>query len=397
MTTQLRIAADSQNMRTEPSQKVEFANTLRGLACLSVVFAHYAGVFWEAPVAVVSLTGLPTYQITADQMPALNWFDNAIPNLQWGPLGVAIFFLISGFVIPYSLNRQSFVQFLLNRVFRIWPTYVCGFAVTAVAISVGCWMFASTVPFNSRDLLIHALPGLRDVVGGRNIDGIIWTLEIEVKFYALCALSAVWFRKSSPAVFALPVLIGVLALAVAPYIPGMSPTLAQWTTMYVNLSQYLVYMYIGVAFHFLHAGSLHPKQIVAWMATLGLLVCLIWSNSPYKASFPIAWNYAIAVCLFGWAMSYPNLLRSNRLLDAIAAISYPLYVVHGVAGYVLMRSFLSMGMAPWLNILLTACAATAVAYLLHVIVEVPTQKLGKRLGRRFEHQSPSTPEVRQAA
>lgn len=383
MTHLVLVKAPEDCSATVGKSRVEFANSLRGIACLCVVFAHYAGVFWEAPAAVATLTGMPDYEVPPARMPVINWLDNAIPNLQWGPLGVAIFFLISGFVIPFSVARQNAGQFLLNRTLRIWPTYLCGFAFTAGLIAIGAYSYGAPAPFATWEALVHAVPGLRDLVGSRNIDGIIWTLEIEIKFYVICALTVPWLRTSSMKVFSVPMLIGIAALILSWQLPNMSPTAARLSTTAINAAQYLIYMYIGVAFHFLHQGHSQTRQLVTWMGTLSLMMCLVWSSSPYKVTFPSAWNYGLAICIFGWAMSYPQFLRSNKLLDAVAAISYPLYVVHGVAGYVILRWLYAAEVPAWASILLTTAITFAVATALHVLVEKPSQRVGKRLAEKL--------------
>lgn len=40
-----------------------------------------------------------------------------------GKIGGAIFFLISGFVIPISLYKKSIKQFIVGRFFRLYPAY----------------------------------------------------------------------------------------------------------------------------------------------------------------------------------------------------------------------------------------------------------------------------------
>lgn len=326
---------------------------------------------------------MPIYEVPQQRMPAISWFDNAIPHLQWGPLGVAIFFLISGFVIPFSVNRQSSLQFLMTRVCRIWPTYVCGFAFTASFIALGAWSYGGQAPFTLAEASVHALLGLRDMVGSRNIDGIIWTLELEVKFYLLCALTAPWIRSASLKLFTVPMILGIVACLLAWRLPHLSPAWVRLSTAYINASQYLIFMYIGVAFHFLYQGHSQTQQLVAWLGTLSMMMWLVWSHSPYNSTLPIIWNYGLAICIFGWAMTCPQLLRSNVVLDAIAAISYPLYVVHGVAGYVILRWLYAADVPAGISILLTIAITTAVAYTLHVWVELPSQKLGKRLSMEF--------------
>lgn len=63
-------------------------------------------------------------------------------------------------------------------------------------------------------------------------------------------------------------------------------------------------------------------------------------------------------------------------------ISYPLYVIHGVAGYSLLRILLDMGLKPWVSLLITTFIAVLLAFLLHKLIELPSQKLGKRLIHR---------------
>lgn len=44
--------------------RVEFVNTLRGMAALSVLIAHYFGVFWAAPDTVSAYTNAPPAAVT---------------------------------------------------------------------------------------------------------------------------------------------------------------------------------------------------------------------------------------------------------------------------------------------------------------------------------------------
>nr|WP_273869026.1 hypothetical protein [Serratia odorifera] len=85
--------------------KVVFADQLRVLAFISVVITHWVGRFWEAQPVVAYLTKSPeiigiTPHYIDRLMPPVPWFD-------YGSFGVAVFFLISGFVIPFSLKKQK--------------------------------------------------------------------------------------------------------------------------------------------------------------------------------------------------------------------------------------------------------------------------------------------------
>ena len=48
-------------------------------------------------------------------------------------------------------------------------------------------------------------------------------------------------------------------------------------------------------------------------------------------------SFAAAVAVFAAAMRFPNIVGSIPLIGFWADISYPLYVVHGLTGYVRWR------------------------------------------------------------
>src|SRR5206468_2339041 len=73
-----------------------------------------------------------------------------------------------------------------------------------------------------------------------------------------------------------------------------------------------------------------------------------------------------------------------RVLDWLAGVSYPLYLVHTVIGWVVMH-FLYRLIPSWYVVVpVTAAIVIAMAAAIHRYVEVPTTRLGRRL-------SPGTP------
>ena len=97
---------DSSKKKVEHISILDF---LRGFAAVSVMFFHFA-----------SCKGLVKFS-----SPILS---NLFP---WGNKGVDIFFVISGFIIPYSLwnteyKLKEFLRFMAKRFMRIAPpAYVC--------------------------------------------------------------------------------------------------------------------------------------------------------------------------------------------------------------------------------------------------------------------------------
>lgn len=350
-------------------ERVQFANTLRGIAAIAVLLSHYTFVFWTSRDAVASLIHAPALPDHFAFPGYLRWMHQAEPKFGFGPFGVALFFLISGFVIPFSLRNATWHGFLLARFFRIVPLYMAGFSVTLIAIwQIGRY-FGLPWALSLRSIAIHYMPGLRDLFGVPSIDGIIWTLEIEIKFYLICALAMSWFRRSSLWVFAIPV-----ALAAGEFYMIRS---GFGVTALVPIP-FLIFMFIGVAFHYSRAGALTAGAAVFWGTGLfAMFSILLGQAMPGLA--PIAWAYGLAVAVFALGTKLPQALQSTPVTDFFADISYPLYVVHGVAGYAALRALLDLGFKAWVSLILVTLGAFGLSWILHVTVEDPCHRLGKRL------------------
>jgi peptidoglycan/LPS O-acetylase OafA/YrhL len=141
----------------EYRRRWEFLDVVRGLAALLVVLQH-------SPVSF------------------------AKNHLSYGLAGVVAFFLVSGFIIPISLERYgSLLRFWVGRVLRILPLYyLCAVAVTFEAVRRYGVLFTSHMHWGryivaNAMLLQHALhaPFAVDVS---------WTLTYEVAFYVVCSL-----------------------------------------------------------------------------------------------------------------------------------------------------------------------------------------------------------------
>ena len=364
-------------------KRVEFANTLRGIAAISVLVSHYFGKFWLARNTVAFFINAPELPITTHATPAYLMWLHKIPIFDWGAYGVALFFIISGFVIPFSLQKGNKLEFCIGRIFRIMPVYFIGFSVTLLALFLSTAYFNVPWPYTEKELLIHYIPGLRDILWSRNIDAIIWTLEIEIKFYVVCALMINNFRLYSKRVFFIPAFLFIFACYCI-------HNLSSWETMqistwklamtYIMASQYIIFMFIGVIFHYLFCQKIALNKGYLGVASFFFLFCLDWWVGPYSASFYLVWSYGFALLTFMFAYSCPHTFKANRVFNFFADISYPLYVIHGLAGYVVLRILLDKGCKAWLALIVVCSGAMFLSWVIHKYVEYPTTVFGKKLG-----------------
>lgn len=163
-------------MLAEPSPTRRHFTTidaLRGFAALSVCLFHLGSS------AVPKLSSPLTARLTS-----------------WGWTGVEVFFVISGFVIPYVLLRADYHwrdgrNFLARRFVRIWPPSAILIALTVAQYAVinrsgmgdpAGW--TSIEPARIAANLAYAVP----FTSQSWLNGILWTLSVEFQYYLLLAL-----------------------------------------------------------------------------------------------------------------------------------------------------------------------------------------------------------------
>ena len=310
---------------------------------------------------------------------------NLVPGLHKGGFGVALFFLISGFVIPFSFLRYTRTGFVLARILRLWPAYMAGFAVTVTAVAIGMWLAKRSLPFSAREALIHSVLGIRDLLGSRSIDGIVWTLEIEIKFYVVAIIIAPWLRRGSLWAFGAAAVAWLITVACGLIVfSPLNDDVPRWAYDLVYAiglgTQFIVFMFIGVALNFAFRGL----QPIGAMLGLSLVLLLAFLALFFVGAFrevPYGLTYPIALAAFLLVYFCPRLLPNVGPLRWLADISYAFYVCHGVAGYVLMTVLLALDYSPFVAIAVTTCAALLVSFIIHRCVEAPTRRLGQRLGQ----------------
>ena len=354
------------------SQKIGFANGLRGIAALSVIIGHYLGTFWKLTDAVAGLTGI----VRAPVVPPV-FVELVISSpVNLGAFGVALFFLISGFVIPLSFQTYGRLDFLVARFFRIYPTYWIGLSASLLVLVIGVGLQGVPFPHSAVEVLFGYLIGMRDIVFVKSVDGVVWTIEIELKFYLICALIAPWLREGSLKVFWVPCVLLVIACTLGVV---LTPS-ATATRLYFALlsAPYLLFMFVGVAFNFLYRGKLQAPAV--GLAVLGMMLMFgVAQHFNFLAYDAFLLSFAAAVVVFAAAMQFPNIIGSIPLIGFWADISYPLYVVHELTGYVLMEVLLARGFGSWLAIVIAFAAVTILAVGLHVTVETSSREMGRRM------------------
>lgn len=141
-------------------------------------------------------------------------------------------------------------------------------------------------------------------------------------------------------------------------------------------------MFIGTAFFYLYKRLLNQWQFFA-VALIFLLVFLLIWKSGFPDSFKFSWNYIFALLTFGTCFYLRDKIKGNNITTFFADISYPLYTMHGVFGYSCMRILIEEGVPAGMSIFITFLIVVSIAYVIHKLIEEPSQKFGKSLAKKL--------------
>ncbi|MFZ6741877.1 acyltransferase family protein [Undibacterium sp. JH2W] len=303
------------------------------------------------------------------------------PILVLGLWGVSIFFLISGFVIPLSLEKNASSKFLTMRFFRIYPTYWMSLSIGLLFVYFSSQFWGVPVFWNAKILASNILL-INDFFLLPSVDLVNWTLVVELKFYLVAACLSPVIRQGKVLpffIFSLTILMLNWCLNSLHTTPDSAAFLSV-LKMLVSGFVYVQFMLIGLFFYYAYQQKI-PNQKLVFCALLQLMIfAMTWSCSSIQDQFPIVTKiYFFGFVLFSLAYVFRNTFRKNRLFDFLADISFPLYLVHSLAGYVMIKILMSYACSFYLSVLLALFVVTALAYAIHIFVEMPTNSFGKTI------------------
>lgn len=347
------------------SNRIYFCDELRGFASFIVMIAHLT-------IGFNGLKGFLYNPQNSEIYP--EWFINLFPFD--GAFGVAIFFLISGFVIPFSLSDRKPFEFLLSRIIRIYPVFIVSSIFTLLFL-IYFGLYKNNLISNLSYLSCLTL--FRDWIGGIPIDGVIWTLEIEVKFYLYIAFFLFLLKKYPSLFILMPAFIIFIVVVIFDnninYPSGLS-----LNSIYYNLG-YINYMNIGVVLYLRHKNIINIKKTFVMISIL-ILVTILFLDKRYNDNLIVIELYISAFFLFIFA--YIFLFNFKGVFYGFwANISYPLYLVHSTIGYILLSVFTyKFDINIFISLLIVILIVVYISFLLHKYIERPTLKKSKEIKNR---------------
>lgn len=351
----------------ETARRFTLIDGLRGLAALAVVLyhAHAGGHLVE----------------TASVVPAIRL-------LGYGHLGVAVFFVLSGFVVAHSLYRVRMTWaglggFALRRSLRLDPPYWVAIALCLLA----AWANGGVRALPGAPAVLAHLVYLQDLIGVAPISAVFWTLCLEIQFYlgyALILLAGrnapgepLQGRRTATLLAAAGAISLLWPLGIGPATPpGLF--LPLWHGFLLGVGAYWAWR--------------EPRGRAFFVACAVVVLFGAWhTGSEFSATCA-----GTAILLYGAS-------RTGHLVTAIdwwwlqrlGIVSYSLYLTHNpVTGAVFRFGFRLTGRTVltellWLTVAVLTCVAVAAA--LWVVIERPSMALSRRVGLSVRRRTPAHP------
>jgi peptidoglycan/LPS O-acetylase OafA/YrhL len=300
--------------------------------------------------------------------------DVAFPELaafaKYGFLGVDLFFLISGFVIASTAEGRSAVAFAIARAGRLYPAFVVCMTLTTLVIVIGrSPMHLASFPQWLANLTMWA-PRL----GFKHIDGVYWTIVLELVFYGWVALLialGLYQRRLLTIVTAW--------LAICFIAEVILETKSLRTAM---LTEYAPLFASGILIHRIRRRIAGPAEwaLLAFAFVLGGLHAIDMRDHfqlHYATPLDLTtlWQLHTGIyALFAATLWISTHMRSTPLLLALGGLTYPLYLLHLTAGAIFLDR-LTPAIGRWPALAIVVAQMLALSWLVYRHVEPHGRRL----------------------
>lgn len=270
-----------------------------------------------------------------------------------GNIGVDLFFILSGFLIAeryqdsFSLKRDYIIQYVGNRIARIYPMYFLLTAATFLLAPVAFGQLRFWKPYFTTEIFLYNITFLKGFFDAFLFTGVMqgWSLTVEEVFYLLAA----------PMIFLIRipyryVLWTIIFLASGYGLMTLSKTL-HWGSFLNTPNLVFNYTFFGSCFEFIAGIWLSNfmkkvsisgiKNQATYLGLIGIaLVMICLAMIPEKDHYTFVWGRTLLshfilpipiICLIYGLIkenTWLSRLLSGKTFDLLGKSSYTFYLLH---------------------------------------------------------------------
>ncbi|MGF7039422.1 acyltransferase family protein [Mucilaginibacter lappiensis] len=245
--------------------------------------------------------------------------------------GVPVFFVISGYLISASYERNThFSDYLRNRALRIYPGLWACVLVTIIVISLTGINFinsSSVLWLPSQLTGFIYTPGFLSGYGFGSYNGSLWSIPIELQFYLLLPLLYIILpqKRLDYGFYGLFILFFIVHVLF--YYIKLPSSFLQKAAGYTFIPYFYLFL-IGVIFQRLRIYKLPFIYNKAHFWVIGYVAySLLFPNLMDKAIFTSIKHVILSFCVISLAYSSPGIAKKVFNNNDI---SYGIYIYHGL-------------------------------------------------------------------
>ncbi len=321
----------------------------------------------------------------------------------FGLLGVPLFFIISGYLIYKSIDRnidkrgekKGLINYFLHRLFRILPAYYFNLFVVLI---IAALMLDSKLLYSTAFLkqILSNLTFTSYFIhksSGFGFNGAYWTLNIEMLWYLVAPLLFLFAKQTKVLV--------TLAMLSLIYLWGLEQGLLDSffgldkAAKYYELELFYLSTQLPGQINYFIAGILIYKYAISpqflqakyiFIFVMALFVLYVGINGYYgiTSSFLIVQLFTLLVAALLFILLYATKIKGFFFLEWIGKISYSLYLWHMPILFVMKKTSIFTYLSLSSSVALFTIVLLTISSLSYYLIEEGGFELRKKIEAKIK-------------
>ncbi|MGB4773093.1 MAG: acyltransferase [Chitinophagaceae bacterium] len=273
----------------------------------------------------------------------------------YGKFGVEIFFVISGYVIVYSMiagqyHLRHFKIFFLKRIIRIEPPYLAAILLIILGIWIKrAFLIGEPIALPSIQQILYHIGYLIPFTHYDWLNIVFWTLAIEFQFYVIFSLILRLFTG----VLLIRTIAASALLLLAVFVSSEA-------IFFHHVPIFLLGIYLALYKH----KIVSRKELISSAVALTIFIYL-----------KLGWEISIFSCSSFLLIYHEPILRNNTL-KFLGNISYSLYLCHTIVAFTIVNIAFKLPQTLPIRIgvfLISFTATIVFSYIFYRFIELPAK------------------------